>query len=69
MGEKKWNDKTGHWEIDGVQVTYRVTWRSVDEGGAEHTKEFTDIDAGYAFYQGMKNSAEAYDATWEHIPW
>jgi len=69
MGEKQWNAARNTWEIDGVPVTYRVTWKSVDEGGAEHAEEFTNIDHGYDLYLSMKKSAHAYGATWEHLPY
>ena len=68
MGEKKWNAATGRWEIDGVPITYRVTWKAVDTG-EEHTREFNDVDQGHEFYQDMKRTAGVYGATWDHIPW
>ena len=68
MSEKKWNAAAGRWEIDGVPITYRVTWKVVDTG-AVHTSEFKDVDQGYDFYQQMKRTAGAYGATWDHIPW
>ncbi|MDQ7903527.1 hypothetical protein RB614_03240 [Phytohabitans sp. ZYX-F-186] len=49
MGEKQWNAATGRWEIDGVPIAYRVTWKVVDTG-EEHTREFNDVDQGYEFH-------------------
>jgi hypothetical protein len=69
MGEKEWNAEKGNWEIDGIPVTYRVTWRSVDSGGEQHTRDFSDVDQGYSFYQDMQKSGGAYDVTWAHVPW
>ncbi|MEX5236011.1 hypothetical protein [Kocuria arenosa] len=68
MTEKLWNKATGKWEIDGTPISYRVTWKSIDDG-AEHTREFTDIDQGYDFYQDMLKSAKTYGATWDHLPY
>lgn len=49
-------------------LNYRVTWKSVDEGGGEtHERVFTSRDQGWDFYQDMQKSAHAYGATWEHI--
>lgn len=49
-------------------LNYRVTWRSVDEGGTTHDEVFTSRDQGWDFYQQKQGSAGAYDVTWEHIP-
>lgn len=68
MGEKKWNAASGRWEIDGVPIRYRVTWREFDSG-EEHAREFDDVDQGYEFYRLMQRDANSYRATWEHIPW
>lgn len=68
MGEKSWNATTGKWEIGGVPITYRVTWKVTDTGEIR-TEEFDDVDQGYDFYQQKKRTAGAYGATWEHIPW
>jgi hypothetical protein len=65
MSKREWNK--GNWEVDGEPVTYRVTYRSVDDGGTEHVEEFTNIDHGHDFFLSVKNSAGAYDATWEHV--
>lgn len=46
MSEKKWNAEAGNWEVDGIPVSYRVSWRNIDRGD-EHTKDFTDVDQGY----------------------
>ena len=69
MADKKWNAEKGVWEIDGTPVTYRVTWTSDDPGGEQHTREFSDVDQGYSFYEDTKKSANAYSVTWEHVPW
>jgi hypothetical protein len=69
MSEKKWNQETNNWEIDGVpvtSVTYRVTWKIIDDGD-EHEREFADVDQGYDFYQNMKKSPNSYAVTWDHI--
>lgn len=68
MGEKKWNATTGRWEIDGVPITYRVTWKSIDTG-EEHVRDFNDIDQGYDFYQLMQRDAYSIKVTWDHVPW
>jgi hypothetical protein len=47
-------------------VTYRVTWKSYDDANV-HTREFTDIDDGYDFYQHMQKGARGYKVTWEHV--
>ena len=49
-------------------LNYRVTWRSVDEGGATHEETFTSRDTGWDFYESQKKSAGAYSVTWKHIP-
>jgi hypothetical protein len=49
-------------------LNYRVTWRSVEEGGKTYEKVFTSRDHGWDFYQDMQKSANAYDATWDFIP-
>lgn len=49
-------------------LNYRVTWRSVDEGGTTHEEIFTSRDQGWDFYQSKQKSPNAYAATWEHIP-
>ncbi len=68
MGEKNWNAEKDRWEIDGVPIHYRVTWKSIDDG-EEHTREFTDVDQGYDFYQQKQRSRHSYGATWEHLPY
>lgn len=68
MGEKAWNAAAGRWEIDGVPVTYRVTWKSMDSG-EEHSREFNDVDQGYSYYEMKQRDANSYGATWEHVPW
>jgi hypothetical protein len=68
MSKKEWNTASGNWEIDGIPVTYRVSWKSMDDG-EQHTREFTDVDQGYDFYEDMQKSAHSYAVTWEHIPW
>jgi hypothetical protein len=49
-------------------LNYRVTWRSVDDGGTTHERVFTSRDQGWDFYQQMQRSASAYGESWEHIP-
>ena len=49
-------------------LNYRVTWRSVDEGGKTYEKIFTSRDHGWDFHQDKQRSPHAYSATWEHIP-
>jgi hypothetical protein len=49
-------------------LNYRVTWRSLDEGGTTHEKVFTSRDYGWDFYEMKRKSADAYAVTWEHIP-
>jgi len=68
MGEKKWNKKTDNWEIDGVPVTYTVTWTNINDG-KYYTKEFSDIDNGYEYYQWLLKGANCINVTWNHIPW
>ncbi len=70
MGEKKRNAEKLNREVDEVPVTYRVTWESFDDAGEhieKHTKDFTDIDQGYDFYQHRLKSRRSYNATWEHV--
>ena len=68
MGEKKWNKRTSNWEIDGVPVTYTVSWENIDDGGY-YTKEFSDVDQGYDFYQQRLKDANCINVTWQHNPW
>lgn len=63
---KRWNGS--NWEVDGEQVTYRVTWRSSDDDST-HQREFTDIDQGYSFYEMVQKDARSHGARWEHVPW
>lgn len=65
LGGKQWDGS--RWTVDGVPVTYRVTWRT--DGGVHHQEEFSDIDQGYSFYEAMQKSANAYGVTWDHIPY
>jgi hypothetical protein len=44
-----------------------VSWKSIDNGD-EYTRESTDVDQGYSFYEDMQKSAGAYRVTWEQIP-
>lgn len=69
MSDKVWNADAANWEIDGVPVTYRVSWTVMDSGGERRTEETTNVDQGYGFYEDMKRSANAYKVTWGHIPW
>lgn len=70
MSEKAWNAITGQWEINGVPITYRVTWKDYDDAGREtHEREFDDVDQGYSFYEDMRRSADVFAVTWDHIPW
>ena len=66
MGERTWNADKNNWEVDDEPVTYRVTWKNVDDSD-EHVKDFTNIDHGYDFYQDLQKSADSYGATWEHV--
>lgn len=54
--------------FEDPDLNYRVTWRSVNEGGTTHERIFTSRDQGWDFYQDMQKSPRAYGATWEHIP-
>ncbi|QJU54528.1 hypothetical protein SCB71_15480 [Herbiconiux sp. KACC 21604] len=67
MGEKKWNN--GVWEIDGVPITYRVTWKTYESPDEVFSEEFSDVDNGYDFYEMKKRSADNFAVTWDHIPW
>jgi hypothetical protein len=70
MSEKQWNAATGKWEIDGVPITYRVTWKHVDTGKDHvHVREFDDVDQGYDFYHDVQRDAYCYKVTWDHVPW
>lgn len=69
MSEKAWNASTGEWEIDGVPITYRVTWKTFEPAGAERSREFSDIDQGHSFYEMMRRDSNSFDATWEHVPY
>lgn len=53
---------------EDASLNYRVTWRSVNEGGATHEQILTSRDQGWDFYQDKQRSPWAYEATWEHIP-
>lgn len=53
---------------EDASLNYRVTWRSVGANGETREKVFTSRDQGWDFYQDMQKSANAYGATWEHIP-
>ncbi|KYH45441.1 hypothetical protein AZH51_16065 [Branchiibius sp. NY16-3462-2] len=64
LGGAQWDG--AKWTVDGVPVTYRVTWKTYD--GEDHEREFTDIDQGYSFYEDMQKGASAYRVTWEHVP-
>ncbi|MGW5097806.1 hypothetical protein ACWEQ1_26050 [Streptomyces nodosus] len=68
MAEKKMNPVTRRWEIDGVPITYRVTWKNINTG-EEHAEDFNDVDQGYDFYQMMQRDAYAIKVTWDHVPW
>jgi hypothetical protein len=65
-GEKVWTGS--RWEIDGVPITYKVTWTDIDTG-EQQEREFTDIDQGYSFYEWCKKSRLCSGATWDHVPW
>jgi len=52
--------------VRGVTV-YRVTWKSFEPAGAEHVRDFADVDQGYTFYQMMKRDGNSWGATWAHI--
>ena len=64
-GGKQWD---GHkWTVDGVPVTYRVTWKTYD--GEFHERDFSDVDQGYSFFEDMQKGATAHSVTWEHLPY
>lgn len=68
MSEKQMNQQTGKWEVDGVPVTYQVTWNDVDTG-EKLSREFDDIDQGYEYYGDKQRSPRAVGVTWQHLPW
>ena len=68
MPDKQWNEVARNWEIDGIPVTYRVSWKQTSDG-SEHSREFLDLDQGYSFFQDMKKGAGAYAVMWDHVPW
>ena len=49
-------------------LNYRVTWIKVDGNGQVEEKIFTSRDQGWDYYQMLKQSANSYNVTWEHIP-
>ena len=51
-----------------ASTNYKVTWRSVDEGGVTYERIFENLDHGWDFYQDQLKSANAYAVTWEHVP-
>lgn len=68
MAEKKLNKKTNKWEIDGVPITYKVSWKDIDDG-LDYSMEFSDVDQGYDYYQQKLKNASCIKVTWQHIPW
>ena len=54
------------WEHNGVPITYRVGWKSLDDG-EEHSKEYSNIDHAWDYYNDLKKSARAYAVTYEHV--
>lgn len=60
------HEPTSGYEDPGLN--YRVTWRSVDDGGTTHERIFTSRDDGWDFCEDKRRSANAYAVTWEHIP-
>ena len=65
-GEKYWNRKTENWEKDGKPYTYLVTWKNWDDG-KEYSRIFTDVDAGYEFYEWAKKHGPYYKVGWKHV--
>jgi hypothetical protein len=53
---------------EDATLNYRVTWRSVDDGGSTHEEIFVSRDQGWDFYERQRKSPDAYAVTWEHIP-
>lgn len=64
-GEVRHEPTSGY---EDPSLNYRVTWRSVDEGGTTHEQVFTSRDQGWDFYEQKQKSADAYAVTWDHIP-
>lgn len=50
--------------VEDPSRNYRVTWRSVDEGGTTYEEIFTNRDQGWDRYEELQKAAYAYDATW-----
>jgi hypothetical protein len=44
---------------EDASLNYRVTWRSVDEGGKTYERVFTSRDQGWDFKEDMEKSANA----------
>ena len=63
---KRWNAEKDRWEIDGEPISYRVSWKNIDEPG-EFERIFTDVDQAYDFYQSKRKSYGSYGATYEHL--
>ena len=39
----------------------------MDAGGQRDSRDFTDIDNGWDFYQMLKKGITAYNVSWDHI--
>jgi hypothetical protein len=71
FGTPREHDGMRHEPTSGYEdssLNYRVTWRSVDEGGKTYERVFTSTDDGWDFKEDKERSANAYGVTWEHIP-
>jgi hypothetical protein len=54
--------------FEDSSLNYLVTWIRVDGTGQVEEKIFTSRDQGWDYYQMLKQSANSYNVTWEHIP-
>jgi len=54
--------------FEDSSLNYLVTWIRVDGNGQVEEKIFTSRDQGWDYYQMLKQSANSYNVTWEHIP-
>lgn len=69
MRKKQWNKHRQQWEVldddtgEVLIVTYTVSWT---KEGVRYSKDFTDVDNGYDFYERMRKNWDAYDVEWKH---
>lgn len=54
------------WEHNGVPITYRVGWKSLDDG-QEHSRDYSNIDHAWDYYNDLKKSVHAIAVTYEHV--